>query len=160
MPALARWFGPARAAACFMGDVAGEDRNPFDLDITWVALSEADLATGALADPPAESLEAFSFAAVPAAVPPEVWRRPSWNGYLRPGQRPALDVAVEQKLEQLLGALSVLHARCGGESIHIQEGNPGDVIIQFGESFVGEVNLGDVGMAYVHDLTTALWECH
>jgi hypothetical protein len=160
MPALARWFGLARAAACFMHDVAGENRNQFGLDITWVALTETDLATPPLADPPAPSLAAFQFAAVPAMVPPEVWRTPAWDGAPGSGERPALDVALEQKLERLLAALSPLDARCGGQSIHIQCGDPSDVIIQFSENFVGGINLGDAGLAYLHDLTTALWETH
>jgi len=162
MPALARWFGPARAAACFMGDVAGEQRGDFlnELDVEWVALTEGDLATPRLAEAPAPPLRPFAFTTVPAMVPPEVWRRPAWDGDPGVGERPALDLAVEHKLAGLLSDLAVLEARCGGQSIHIQRGDPADVIIQFGESFISEVNLGDVGLAYLYDLSTALFESH
>ena len=162
MPALSRWFGPARAAACFMRDVAGERRGDFlnELDVEWVALTEGDLAIPPLAEPPAAALTPFKFATVPALVPPEVWRRPAWDGEPGEGERPALDLGVEQKLAGLLSALSVLDARCGGQSIHIQQGDPADVIIQFGERFVGEVTLGDFGLAYLYDLSTAMFESH
>jgi hypothetical protein len=162
MPALSRWFGPARAAACFMRDVAGERRGHFlnELDVEWVALTDGDLARPGIAEPAAPSLMPFAFATVPALVPPEVWRRPAWDGEPGMGERPPLDMAVEHKLAGLLADLSVLEARCGGQSIHIQLGEPADVIIQFGESFVGEVNLGDVGLAYLYDLSTALFESH
>jgi hypothetical protein len=161
MPVLARWFGPARAAACFMHDVAGRGRGPSpELDIEWVRLTETDLATPRLADPPIASLQTFSFAVVPALVPAEVWRRPAWDGEPGVAERAPLTTDVEYTLENLLGALSALHARCGGQSIHLQAHDPADLIIQFDEDFVREINLGDAGLAYLYDLKTALWENH
>lgn len=135
----------ARAVAFFVSDPPDPSASALDFDVV-------DCATVVIDEPSAELDPADSspddrcgFRVVPARVPEQVWTRPDWDGH--GGRRPEA-LHIEAALERMYGWLGRLAGRCGGRAMRLQPGEPHPIVMQFDQSFVDGVNLGDNGVAY------------